>query len=176
MNLRGLVQGRSDPPLDPLGEADARRLAALLAGAGVTRVISSGLQRARQTGAIVAQALALPLACDPRLNERGWGPWEGRPREARPALTDPPGAEPWAAFGDRIAAALAEACRDGRAEGALVVAHAGVFRALLERLGAGAAEPLAHGLPVLLARRPDGSVSVLAAAPTPRNGGEPRPP
>lgn len=152
MNLTGLVQGSLDPPLDPLGDADACRLAERLRGAGVARVLTSGQRRARQTGAAVAGALGLPLAADPRLNERAWGPWEGRPRDLRPSLPDPPGAEPAAALAARVAAALADACAAGAAEDLLVVAHAGVFRALTGLLALPDAGPLSHAEPVLLAR------------------------
>lgn len=142
MNISGLVQGSIDPPLDPLGEEDARQLAARLRGACVTRVLTSRLQRARQTGAIVAAALDVPLAADTRLDERAWGPWEGCHRDKRPPLRDPHGAEASAALAARVFAALEAVCALEPAEDTLVISHAGVFRTMIELLHLPPAGPL----------------------------------
>lgn len=144
LNLAGLVQGRLDPPLAPEGVGDAARVARQLAGQGVRRVISSDLRRARETAALIAQRLGVPHAIEPRLAERAWGPWEGRPRHERPPLADPPEAEPQAALARRVTEALTEAIAAGTADEALIVTHAGVIRALLAALGLETEEAIAH--------------------------------
>jgi probable phosphoglycerate mutase len=75
--------GGDDPPLSPDGEAQAaaagRRLAEVL-GTGptaVTAVVTSPLQRARQTAAAVAEPLQVPVEVDDGLAECHFGDWEG---------------------------------------------------------------------------------------------------
>lgn len=70
----GRHTGTTDLPLLPEGEAAARRLAPLLAGAGFTAVFSSPLRRARQT----AELAGFPApAIDPLLREYDYGEYEG---------------------------------------------------------------------------------------------------
>lgn len=133
---------QDDPPLSDAGLAEAAHLAAHLGGLGVAREVCSDLLRARMTAAAAARALGLPDATeDPRLREHAIPAFAGRTREeieARhpgalaawrdhgtvPAL---PGSEPWAHMEARVLAALGA----HRGEGVtLVVAHAGVLRAL----------------------------------------------
>ncbi len=66
-NAEGRFQGQSDPPLTETGLAQARALAARWEGEGARfdHVISSPLQRARQTAEIIAGALDTPLEFDP---------------------------------------------------------------------------------------------------------------
>lgn len=45
LNAAGRLRGLADPPLDDVGEAEAERLAAVLATTGVAVVISSRLER-----------------------------------------------------------------------------------------------------------------------------------
>jgi len=51
----------NDPPLHADGWRQARAVAALLAGEGVTRIIASPLARARETAAPLAERLGLPV-------------------------------------------------------------------------------------------------------------------
>ncbi|MGY1784241.1 histidine phosphatase family protein [Geodermatophilus sp. SYSU D00698] len=64
--------------LSEAGEAMARRAAEWLVGRGVTHLVSSPLERARQTAAPVAETLGLPVAVDERLIEAG-NAFEGMP-------------------------------------------------------------------------------------------------
>jgi broad specificity phosphatase PhoE len=52
----------NDPPLNAEGWTQARAVARLLEGEGVTRIVASPLLRAQQTAAPLAQALALTIA------------------------------------------------------------------------------------------------------------------
>jgi ribonuclease H / adenosylcobalamin/alpha-ribazole phosphatase len=75
--------GGDDPPLSDDGAAQARaagdRLATVL-GMGpdaVSVVVTSPLQRARQTAAVVSDLLGVPLEVDDGLAECDFGAWEG---------------------------------------------------------------------------------------------------
>ena len=74
----GRYQGRSDPPLSPEGIVESQRLAETLRGMRIGAIITSPLQRARQTAAIIVNLLELdPAAIDPNLAEISYGAWEG---------------------------------------------------------------------------------------------------
>lgn len=72
-NISGRWQGHGDAPLSPLGREQAKALAKKLRGRRFDRIISSDLQRARDT----ALALELPVHEDPRFREINVGRWEG---------------------------------------------------------------------------------------------------
>ena len=80
-NVEGRYQGRRDAPLSPRGVAQARALAAHLAGLRAAdmpkAIVSSPLQRARDTAMPAAQALGLDVSIDERLIEISHGEWEG---------------------------------------------------------------------------------------------------
>ncbi|MDO7905050.1 histidine phosphatase family protein [Paenibacillus sp. JX-17] len=85
-NALGRIQGQSDIPLNQEG----RRQAALLAERLKQEpyewhgVITSGLSRAYETGAIIAHSLDIPLLePDVRLNERFYGQIEGMTQAER---------------------------------------------------------------------------------------------
>ena len=75
-------QGQSDPPLSELGELQAQQAAAAAERLGrLDGIVTSSLQRARETGALVAAATGIALH-DPvaALSERSAGAWEGLTR------------------------------------------------------------------------------------------------
>lgn len=76
------LQGQGNSPLTDLGRQQAGLMADLLAREisepSKFRLVSSPLQRARETAAVVAARLGLPLEFDPRLAEIALGEWEGR--------------------------------------------------------------------------------------------------
>ncbi len=69
--------GSSDVPLSEMGRAEARAAARYLAGRGIDVVVSSPLQRCRDTAAAAAEVLGLPVAVDDDLRELDFGEWEG---------------------------------------------------------------------------------------------------
>jgi ribonuclease H / adenosylcobalamin/alpha-ribazole phosphatase len=73
--------GGDDPPLSPDGHLQARaaadRLLEVLGPDGATVVVTSPLQRARQTAGVVADMLQVPLEVDEGLAECHFGAWEG---------------------------------------------------------------------------------------------------
>jgi broad specificity phosphatase PhoE len=77
-NPDGILYGRLPGfRLSAGGEAMAERAAEWFTGRGVTHLVSSPLERARQTAVPVAEALDLPVALDERLIEAG-NAFEGR--------------------------------------------------------------------------------------------------
>lgn len=85
-NVAARFQGQSDPPLDAIGRAQARRAAAALRWRGLvpTHLLSSDLRRARDTALVVARVCGLsPSAAvaDPALREVDLGTWEGLDHE-----------------------------------------------------------------------------------------------
>ena len=137
-NAEGRWQGQADPPLSPLGLAQAHRAAARLLEvegiAAVRAVAASDLQRARVTAELLAAALGIgEVLALPGLRERFAGPWQGLTHAeiaarwpGSPAGTfRPPGWEE-----DAVVAARAARALTTLAAPTLVVAHEGVIRTL----------------------------------------------
>jgi probable phosphoglycerate mutase len=93
------IQGSLDPPLNETGLEQARELAEEVAGLGLRALYTSDMQRARQTGAIVAERVGLEPIAEPRFNECGWGAWEGLLVEDI-ARDDPGNWEAWLQAGE----------------------------------------------------------------------------
>jgi glucosyl-3-phosphoglycerate phosphatase len=146
-NVSGRFQGQLDPPLDEVGRNEVARSAPLLAAGlrhGSTVVVSSDLQRATDTAAVLADLLGVAVLREPRLREHGMGSWEGLTRDevadrfpdqyaawrAGHPVVDRGGEDP-AEVGERALAALADL---PAAEVAVVVTHGGTAGRLMERL------------------------------------------
>lgn len=146
-NAEGRWQGWADPPLSPLGEAQARAAAGRLADAGLTGVVSSDLERARRTAAVVAEQLDLPmLPAERDLRERDIGDWSGLTtteiEQGWPGwltawrageLERPPNGESRAQIAARVMAVLQRLSQG--AGTVLVVTHGGVIHLVQEHLG-----------------------------------------
>lgn len=137
-NDAGRFQGHTDIPLSAEGVRLAERAAAVLAGYGITQVVSSDLSRARQTAEAVASACRLAVGLDPRLREVDVGSWSGldmktvgeRVPDFWPALREgrdfrrSPEGETATESGQRVAGAVAEhAAAAGQDDLLLVVGH-----------------------------------------------------
>jgi len=137
-NEAGRLQGRSDPPLSPLGRGAAQHWSLPDQVAGF-RWLCSPLLRARETAA----CLSLKPTVEPALIEMAWGDWEGRTLadlraadpagmakiEARGLDLTPPGGESPRRVQARLLPLLARLAAEGLSTGA--VTHKGVLRALL---------------------------------------------
>ncbi|GLR67782.1 hypothetical protein GCM10010909_24630 [Acidocella aquatica] len=137
--LAGRYQGRADPPLCPQGIAEAATLAATLHGQAIGQIVTSPLQRARQTAAILASAanLASPET-DDNLSEISYGAWEGltqpeiksswpgllREWKHTPESARFPGGGSLADMRPRVRAALSTWRRAAHAQSVLLVTHA----------------------------------------------------
>ena len=105
-------------------------------------IVSSSLSRCAEFARELSARHRLPLEIDARLVELGFGAWEGRtPEELTaadpetlnrfrrdPVVHAPPGAEPLAAFHERIISAWDSLLEHHGGKHVLVVAHAGVIR------------------------------------------------
>ncbi len=150
-NVRGLLQGSQDIPLNSLGRQQATRagdnLNWLLPHNSPLDFISSPLQRARETMQLLRQQLGLPpgdYRCDGRLKEISFGDWEGlswaqihqqEPERYQQYLASPvdfpmPNGECWQTVFDRISSLLASLQRDS-----LLVGHSIVLKAFLAVAG-----------------------------------------
>jgi len=125
--------------LTPLGREQARGLAESMAGERITRVWTSDMARAVQTGEIVASVLGVDVIVRKGLREFGVGEAAGTDGDPDPfAATFAswvggdltariPGAESGEEVVDRLETVLGEVADDHRGEAVLVISHGGVM-------------------------------------------------
>jgi len=75
-NVERKVQGITDIPLTEKGKLEAKELQELIKSLNIDVVISSPLERARETAKILVDS-CLPINTDDRIKERDWGMNEG---------------------------------------------------------------------------------------------------
>ena len=132
-NAAGLFQGSSDTPLNDVGRAQAAQAAVRLAEQPWDAVVSSPLSRARETAAIIADAIGLPLGPSyPELVERDYGPFEGTP--SLESVKADPRVEPLPSVVRRGHAALARIGAEHPGARVLAVAHGTIIRFTLSDL------------------------------------------
>jgi len=135
------VQGHSDTPLNDTGRAQARQLAADLAGEHIDAVYASDLARAYETARIVADSRGLDVTALREFRERHFGTWEGMTDaevlERFPhAATGPWGdAETVDEMATRVFDALQRIADSHPGGRVLVVSHGGPLRSVLVRCG-----------------------------------------
>ena len=130
---------------DPLSERGWRQMHEALAGLCPWQaVVTSPLRRCREFADRYAKEHELSLLIEPRFMEIGFGDWEGRSHDEirqqdphgianflqDPVGCRPPGAEPLDRFVDRIRGAWQDLLLSFVGRHVLVVAHAGVIRAV----------------------------------------------
>ena len=129
--LRGVMLGRTDPPLSEAGRAQMRGIAL-----PVHVVFTSPLRRAVESAELMAKGAEVVILSD--LAEIGFGEWDGKswseieamdPELAGRKLENwlsvaPPGGEPWPEFQQRVDSALEVALMRG--EDAAIVGHIAV--------------------------------------------------
>lgn len=148
-NSAGVLAGRTPGvTLDEDGRAQAEGLVERLAQLPLAAVISSPLQRCRETVAPLAQARALEVSVDDRFVEVDYGEWTGRELrklgkeplwkvvQAHPSAAVFPGGEGLAALQARAVAAVREwdaklAAEHGPEVLWLVCTHGDVIKAVL---------------------------------------------
>jgi broad specificity phosphatase PhoE len=134
-NADGLLLGRADPPLSPLGREQAAALAARIPHDA--RIVTSPLARTRETAA----ALGRPYEIDERWIELDYGDLDGMPlRDISPALWAqwradptfiPAGGESLAALGVRVREACRELLDEIRDHDVAVVTHVSPIKAAI---------------------------------------------
>ena len=146
LNTRGVLQGRSDHPLNETGIRQAKEAAERLKGISFDAVYSSPLIRAVRTAKIVVPELEPIL--DERLIEMEYGPYEGvdlrtPPPEIIEFFSDfvhnpaPEGMEQLPEVTARVGAFLEEIRERAEAEDILVSTHAIAMKGALEYLTPG---------------------------------------
>ena len=138
-----IFRGHNDVCLSDRGLAQMRR--STTSGGPWSRIISSPLQRCR---VFAEQLIGAPLVFDERLQEVGFGVWEGRPVEEvwrtdtevitawsrDPTSATPLGGEPLMAVAERVNACFRELYTEYRGQRLLLVTHGGVIRVLLSQV------------------------------------------
>jgi broad specificity phosphatase PhoE len=134
-NARGLLLGRADPALSPLGRRQAQALAKLVPPEG--RVVASPLDRTMETAA----AFGRPIDVDDRWMELDYGSLDGRsandvPSEVWQQWRDdvgfvPGGGESLLALGVRVREACEELADEARTRDVIVVSHVSPIKAAL---------------------------------------------
>lgn len=137
-NLAGVMQGRTDIPLNDTGRAQALAAASALAGAPWEVVVSSPLARARETAQVIATTLGLPLGGSyDELVEQDFGAAEGTPVSelyVRWPDRDFAGKEPDEEVGPRGMRGLERIAGDHDGARVLVVAHGTLIRHTLAEI------------------------------------------
>lgn len=142
-NATGRFQGQADPPLDEVGQAQARQAAPYLAAAAPELILTSDLDRAASTARAFTDLMPVPLVVDRRLREVDLGSWQGLTRD-EVQRTYPEQFEQWlqgnppAGRGGetrqeldvRVLAALS----DIKVRHVLLVTHGGTSRSIIETL------------------------------------------
>jgi len=80
-NRQGIILGRTDAPLTPLGIETARRLSGILEGEPIREILASPLGRTMASAMIIAGRIGVTPIPTHRLIELSCGQWEGRNRE-----------------------------------------------------------------------------------------------
>ena len=148
-NVAGVLAGRTPGVvLDEHGRAQAEELVERLAQLPLAALVSSPLQRCRETAAPLAQARGLEVTVDDRFVEVDYGEWTGRELrtlgkeplwkvvQAHPSAAVFPGGEGLAALQARAVAAVREwdaklAAEHGPHAVWLVCTHGDVIKAVL---------------------------------------------
>ncbi len=140
-----LRDGHGDPPLAAVGHRQAEAVGRHLASEPIEAIYVTTLQRTHQTAAPLAATLGLEPAVIPELREVHLGEWEGGALRQRATVGDPifeqmmreqrwdviPGAEPHAAFLQRVRTGIEEIHRRHPDQVVAVVAHGGVIGLIL---------------------------------------------
>jgi probable phosphoglycerate mutase len=155
--------GGDDPHLSELGNADANAVASLVSGFGrggvfshipaATAVVSSPMNRTRDTAKIISQKLGLETSVEENLREISFGDWDGQTNDQVNELwpeqfsawrgsweLSPPNGESLEVFDSRIRVARQNILQKFSGETVVVVAHVMPIRGFVSlALEAGAA-------------------------------------
>ena len=145
-----LLEGQSNPDLDPVGVDEARRAAERLATEEIAAIYVTPLVRTHQTAAPLAERLGLDPIVEPRLIEVYLGDWEGGQYRRRVLARDPiavrvideqrwdviPGAERMERFAARVREGIEAVAAAHPDRTVVVVSHGGTIgQALAEASG-----------------------------------------
>lgn len=137
-------QGSTDIRLTAEGRREARATARRLKKIPVDFLYASSLNRANETGRIIAGVLKRKMRTDSRLNELSFGEWEGKtaeelirakdPRFKRWAIgkrTTPPGGESLSSLRKRVRSFLKEIVKRSDGKTVAIVSHGGPIKVMI---------------------------------------------
>lgn len=131
-NFEGIIAGRLEPKLTPLGRAQACQIATLSWTQPL--LFSSPQHRAVETAFLAFPGLENTQI--PDLRERDWGDLEGQPLSAMiPREDTPENGEAWQDMLTRLHRGLMRALLDPRVGLPVLVAHSGTIRAIRRLTG-----------------------------------------
>jgi len=134
---------------DPLSDKGWQQMWAAVEGPRPWQVVvTSPMRRCREFAERLIAEMGVPLQQEPDLREIGFGRWEGlTPAQVQaqypeeyaafyrdPVQAQPQGAEPLAAFFQRVSTTYARIQAQYAGQRVLIVAHAGVNRAILSQV------------------------------------------
>lgn len=134
-NEQNRVCGRTDIPLSKDGVLQAGALALAVAARKVDLIIASPLERAVETGRIVADFCHIPLMTDDRLIEQDYGVYEGVDRKNVDFLNNKrnfafryPEGESMLQVACRVYGLIDEIKEHYKSQNVLLISHGGVCR------------------------------------------------
>ncbi|WP_085524735.1 histidine phosphatase family protein [Tuberibacillus sp. Marseille-P3662] len=139
-NALGKLQGKTDIPLNETGRLQAKECQQFLENDDWDVIITSPLQRAKETAAIINQNLQAPLEVMNEFQERSFGEGEGLTIPERDELYPGrtyPDQEEWEDMRDRVMAGIHAINEKYHNAKILLVAHGAVINAILTTLSDG---------------------------------------
>lgn len=139
-NKEGRVQGQTDIPLNETGISQAKQCGKILQQSTWDMIITSPLQRAKQSATIINETLQLPMIEMEEFKERNYGDVEGMTVEERNKLypnRNYPNQETQLELTDRVMKGIHKINETYYNKKILLVAHGGVINAILSHLSDG---------------------------------------
>ncbi len=140
-------QGNTDVPLSTEGEKEVRRLSRVFGRYEPHVVYTSALSRAKESGDILCKSIAIKPKEDIRLNELGFGEWEGKTAEGLIKAKDPlyakwmtgqfvrpPQGESVNSLRKRVQSFLKDCVKKNEGKTVAIVSHGGVLRVLITEI------------------------------------------
>lgn len=133
-NVKGIIQGQTDIPLNKLGEKQAKQCGRYLKGQNFNVIISSPLKRAKHSAKLINEYLDLPLIFNDNLKERYFGIAEGKTKELLIKQFPEkiyPEQETRLALNKRVMTALNTIIKTYPNQKVLIIAHGAVINSIL---------------------------------------------
>ena len=134
-NIRYVIQGRIDVPLNEEGKKQAKQVAELLKDVHLDAIIASPMKRAIATAEAINEYHRLPIETDERIIEQFYGELEGKPRSGETYLEHRssiakryPKGEGYFDVVYRVYDFLNQLKKERRDQDILIVAHGGMSR------------------------------------------------
>lgn len=139
-NARGVLQGKTDIPLNAKGRRQAEACGTYLKASEWDIIVTSPLQRAKLTAEIIQRELQIPLIEKQEFVERSYGDAEGlTPEERDMKFPDKvyPNQEDRSTLTDRVMLGVERIRGEYEGKNILLVAHGAVINTILKELSDG---------------------------------------